>query len=255
MDYNETSPLVGEVIQPVERESTGLANRDFGLPRFASIEDMVKTLRPNVPVRCMHPEAIARSATEFLDGFPGLVFYAVKANPNPYMIRHLWQAGIRRFDVASINEIALISQLVPEAHMSFMHPIKNREAIRRAYFDYGVRDFAIDTFEELHKVFEETRSAADLSIHIRLGMPEGMSHHHLSNKFGATADEAIKLLQETAKIANRIGLCFHVGHLCFDHTQYSRKAIAYAGDVIRSFRRRARRVQCRRRFCPIFPRL
>nr|MDP9127103.1 alanine racemase [Pseudomonadota bacterium] len=230
MVYNDAS-LTGDLDQSVEQSST----RDvleLGLPRYASIEDMVKTLRPNIPVRCMHPEAITRSAKEFLEGFPGFIFYAVKANPNPHVLRQLWNAGVRRFDVASLNEVALVYDLFPQAHMAFMHPIKNREAIRKAYFEYGVRDFAVDTFEELYKILEETKTAADLAIHVRLGMPDGMSYHTLSRKFGASPDEAVTLLQDAAKVANKIGLCFHVGHLCFDHTQYAR-AIDYAAETIR----------------------
>lgn len=231
MDYNETSPLIGDLISSVDQPSSGNELPDLGLPRYASIEDMVKTTRPHTPVRCMHPEAITKAAKEFLEGFPGFVFYAVKANPNPYVLRQLWHAGVRRFDVASLSEVALIHDLFPDAHMAFMHTIKNREAIRKAYFEYGIRDFAVDTFEELHKILEETKTAADLSIHVRLAMPADMSLHSLSKKFGAPADEAITLLQDAAKVANKIGLCFHVGHMCYDPQQYTR-AIDYAADVI-----------------------
>jgi ornithine decarboxylase len=44
---------------------------------------------------------------------------------------------------------------------------------------------------------------------------------------------AVTLLQDAAKVAHRVGICFHVGHLCFDHTQYTR-AIDYAADVIQT---------------------
>lgn len=232
MGYNDVSQLTGDLIPSVE-PSSGVELPEPGLPRHASVDTMVKALRPNIPVRCLHPEAIAQSAQQFLEGFPGFVFYAVKANPNPYVIRQLYKAGIRRFDVASLNEIVSIRAMFPEAHLAFMHPIKNREAIRAAYFEHGVRDFAVDTFEELHKVLEETRSAADLSIHVRLAMPEDMAFHALSKKFGAPADMAVTLLQDAARVAHKVGLCFHVGHLCFDHRQYTR-AIGYAADVIRT---------------------
>jgi ornithine decarboxylase len=232
MEYSTNFPSVDDVIIPIDRtaDDDPASNE---LPRFASIDDMVKTLRPNVPVRCIHPDAIASAAREFLDGFPGFAFYAVKANPNPHVLRHLYTNGIRRFDVASLNEISTLRGMFPDAHLAFMHPIKNREAIRRAYFEFGVRDFAVDTFEELHKILEETQAAADLSIHVRLAMPDDMAFHALSKKFGASADVAVTLLQDAAKVANRVGLCFHVGHLCFDHNQYAR-AIGHAADVIKT---------------------
>jgi ornithine decarboxylase len=231
MDYRETSPVSGELVGVNQQPAFDSEILASSLPRFASIEDMVKALRPNEPVRCIHPDMIVQSAQEFLQGFPGLVFYALKANPNPHVIRRLWQAGVRRFDVASLNEIILIHGMFPDARMAFMHPCKNREAIARAYFEYGIRDFVTDSFEELYKILEETKTAADLSIHIRMGMPQDMSGHSLSKKFGASPEETVKLLQDSAKVANKIGLCFHVGHLCFDHTQYAR-AIGFAAEVI-----------------------
>ena len=33
-----------------------------------------------------------------------------------------------------------------------MHPIKSREDISSAYFDYNVRDYSLDTKEELMKI-------------------------------------------------------------------------------------------------------
>lgn len=231
MDFNETHPLLSGLTL-----ETGLATRpapgEAYLPRFERIEDMIKTMRPYLPVRCFHPEAITKSAKEFLEGFPGKVFYAVKANPSPYVIRRLVEAGVCRFDVASINEMALVHSVAPGAHMAFMHTIKNRESIRKAYFVYGIRDFAVDCTEELYKILEETNTAQDLSIHVRLSMPQDMSSHPLSKKFGASADEAVVLLNDAAKVAHKVGLCFHVGHLCYDHKQYSR-ALAYAAGVIK----------------------
>jgi len=230
MDYNEMQ--MGAL---AANPATGFATEtpEITLPRFASVEDMVKAVRPNLPVHCMHPEQLAKAAQAFLQGFPGRSFYAVKANPDPYVLQKLHAAGIRNFDVASLGEIKLVHGLFPAAHLAFMHPIKSREAIRAAYFIYGVRDFAVDTFEELHKILEETNCAADLSIHVRLAMPDDMAFHALSKKFGAPADIAVTLLQDAAKVSHKVGLCFHVGHLCFDHQQYAR-AISYAAEIIKA---------------------
>ena len=47
---------------------------------------------------------------------------------------------VRHFDVASLAEIKQVADALPEAKLYFMHPVKNREAIRAAYFDHGIRD-------------------------------------------------------------------------------------------------------------------
>ena len=203
------------------------------LPRFASVADMVKELRPCEPVHCLDPEALAQNAALFVDHFPGTTLYAVKVNPEPAVLSRLYAAGVRHFDVASRAEAKLVHDLFPDAHMAFMHPVKSREAIRAAYFDYGVRDFSVDTFEELHKICEETKAATDLGIHIRLCMPRGSALLDLSTKFGATFDDAVSLLRDADKVAHRVGVCFHVGSQTMEPESFA-WAIKYAGEIVQA---------------------
>src|SRR3984957_2019372 len=172
MDYNDMLNLAtSQNVSTSDLQQTDLPG--IGLMRFATIEEMVKTLRPNQSVQCMLPENLARAARTFVEHFPGASLYAVKANPDPYVLQRLYANGIKHFDVASLNEVKLVRGMFPEAHLAFMHPVKSRDAIRIAYFEYGVRDFVIDTFEEMHKILEETKVAADLTILVRLDMPKG----------------------------------------------------------------------------------
>ncbi len=53
------------------------------LPRFASPLKAIESLKPSEPLYLVHPEKFAAAAKQFLDGFPGDVLYAVKANPHP----------------------------------------------------------------------------------------------------------------------------------------------------------------------------
>ncbi len=228
MDYNEGMPMAGAVATT----ESSLSESFEGLSRFASVEDMVKILRPSQPVHCMHPEALTEQASLFLDHFPGHTLYAIKANPDVYVLQRLYNAGIRHFDVASLGEVKLVRDLFPDAHLAFMNPVKSREAIRKAYFDYGVRDFVIDTFEELHKILEETKVAADLGIVVRLGMPKGSAACQLTGKFGCLPEVAVSLLRDADKVAHRTGLSFHVGSQTLDPNSYA-VAIQKAGEVIR----------------------
>ena len=45
-----------------------------------------------------------------------------------------------------------------------MHTIKAKEDISSAYFDYGVKDFALDCKEELRKILDSTNNAKDLNL-------------------------------------------------------------------------------------------
>lgn len=236
MDYRILTPLVRGVGPTSQNRITPAAAQESaagGLLRFATVEDMVKTLRPDQPVHCLHPEELARNADMFVQHFRGTTLFAVKANPDPYVLRLLYSRGIHHFDTASLTEIKLARGLFPDAHLAFMHPVKSREAIRAAYFEYGVRDFAVDCFEELHKILEETNAAVDLGIHVRLKLSKGSAKLELSSKFGATPDVAASLLQSADKVASRVGLCFHVGSQSMEANSFA-EAIEVAGQVVRA---------------------
>ena len=58
----------------------------------------------------------------------------MKANPSPDLLQILWESGVTHYDVASIAEVRLVAETLPEAVICFMHPVKAEEAIREAYF-------------------------------------------------------------------------------------------------------------------------
>ena len=64
-----------------------------------------------------------------------------------------------------------------------MNPVKPRIAIKQAYFDYGVRNFSLDTFDELEKILEETNFANDLNLHLRINISNNFAKIDLSEKF------------------------------------------------------------------------
>jgi len=213
-------------VAPLRR--SGLALVD-DLP---SVDALTAVLRPVEPMYCVRPRTLAATAQRFVAGFPGDVLYAVKCNPEPSVLRALWRGGIRHFDCASPGEIRLVRQLFPAAAIHYMHPIKPESAIRQAYTDCGVRDFSLDSMDELNKIVAVTRGAPDLGLHIRLALPKGNAVYDLSGKFGAAPDEAVQLLRAARQVAQTVGICFHVGSQCLEPEAYGR-AIALAGAVIR----------------------
>ncbi|TAK99689.1 MAG: type III PLP-dependent enzyme [Rhodospirillaceae bacterium] len=199
-------------------------------PIYRSVDDVAKRLKPEAPVECIFPEAIRSQARRFLDLFPGRVLYAVKCNPNPEMLQHMYAAGIRNFDVASLEEARTVAGLFPDATMHFMHPVKSREAIRAAY-KMGIRSFSLDSTSELMKILEETRSAKNLHLYVRLAVGNNAAAYDLSGKFGAAPGSAAELLRHARKVAHKLGICFHVGSQCMSPEAY-RTAIERAAEVI-----------------------
>ncbi len=181
------------------------------MQRFPSAVEAVACRRPELPLACLRPHAATRAAQYFVDRFPGKSLYAVKANPDPIILDALWAGGIRAFDVASLNEVMLVGERFPGAHMAFMHPVKSRHAIRRAYFDYGIRDFSLDSEAELEKILAVTDNATDLGLFVRIAVDNSDALLSLSRKFGVDGAEAVSLLQRVRHRAARLGICFHVG--------------------------------------------
>jgi ornithine decarboxylase len=201
------------------------------------VENQTSELKPSIPVYFIRPNSIKRAAKFFLENFktPKLasdVLYSVKSNPDAAVLRHLFDAGIKHYDVASMAEVKLINELFGDAvKMYFMHPVKAREAIFDAYFNHGIRDFSLDSADELKKILEVTNNAKDLGLHVRLSIPNSHAAIDLSGKFGILPSESISLLRKVRTSAKRLGICFHVGSQCMEPTEY-RNAISITKEVI-----------------------
>jgi ornithine decarboxylase len=194
--------------------------------------DLVRKRSPERPVALVRPDAAALAAQWFQANFKGDVLYAVKANPSPWAIATLWKNGVSGFDVASIPEIELVAEHAPGARMAFMHPVKSRSAISRAYFDYGVKTFSLDTHEELAKIIDATGQAEDLTLIVRMGVQTEGAAYSLSGKFGVGVDEAPSLLLAARRATeDRMGVSFHVGSQCMRPTAYQ-AAMAQASRAL-----------------------
>jgi ornithine decarboxylase len=201
--------------------------------------DLVRERSPERPVAFARPDAVAVAARWFQDSFKGDVFYAVKANPSPWVIETLVQNGVNSFDVASIREIELVAQFAPGARMAFMHPVKSRKAIAEAYNRFGVKTFALDTHEELAKILEATDGAEDLTLIVRLAVVAEGASYSLSGKFGVDLHEAPALLLAARRATQgKMGVSFHVGSQCMRPTAYqaamaqAQRAIVRAGVMV-----------------------
>jgi len=190
-------------------------------PSTAAAAVEIAKLAPERPVTLLRPHAARRAARFFVEKFPGRSLYAVKANPSPELITLLWESGITHFDVASIAEVRLVADLLPDATICFMHPVKAPEAIAEAYFVYGVRTFSLDSEEELGKIVEATKGAQDLTLCVRMRVSSNHSKLSLASKFGVEQENAAALLQATRQAADALGICFHVGSQAMSPAAYA----------------------------------
>ena len=160
------------------------------------------------------------------------VYYAVKANPEPALLRELVVAG-SRFDVASRSEIdlCLAAGAEPSA-LSYGNTIKKIGDIGYAYAR-GVRLFAFDSAAELDKIAKYAPGSAVLCR--LLASSEG-ARWPLSRKFGCVPEMAADLMRHAARRGlDPAGLCFHVGSQQLDPARWA-PSIACAAEIFARLR-------------------
>ncbi len=184
------------------------------MQKFKNVNEVVSKLNPANPVYCIRPNSIKKSIDFFKKHFPGVILYAVKTNSNKFVLNQIINNGVNSFDVASINEIKIIKNLNPKSKLYFMHTVKSKEDIKSAYFQYGVKDFSLDSKEELMKILNATDNAKDLSLYVRIAISNEHAEFDLSRKFGALPSEALGLIRLSKQYSKKIGLSFHVGSQC-----------------------------------------
>jgi len=190
--------------------------------KFKSVNELVNTLKPDYPVYCIRGEEIKKSVKFFKENFPGKILYAVKTNPHEKVIKQIISKGINDFDVASLNEIKLIHKINPKMNLHFMHTVKSKESISSAYFNYGVKSFALDNKDELRKILEATNQAKDLKLFVRIAISNEHAEIDLSRKFGALPSEALGLVRLSREHSKKLGISFHVGSQCMHKISYTK---------------------------------
>ena len=159
--------------------------------------------------------------------------YAVKANPDPRVLRTMIEEGVG-FEIASISELDLLLRLgVPAAEVYYSNPMK-----ARAYLEYaaskGVEWYVLDSIEELRKIVSVK---PDAKMYLRIDTPNIGSDWPLAGKFGTHATEIQPIINEAAKLkADLAGVTFHVGSQC-RNPQNWRVGIERAKKVFADMRR------------------
>jgi len=192
------------------------------MKKFKNVDTLVSQLNPSNPIYCIRGESLKLASKFFQKNFKGKILYAVKTNPNKFVLKTLYHSGINDFDIASIKEIQTIKSIAPNASCHYMNTVKSRESIRDAYFKYNVKSFSLDTKDELIKILDATKKAKDLQLFVRISVSNEHAEIDLSKKFGAVNNEAIGLLRLAKQYSKKIGLSFHVGSQCMHPISYSK---------------------------------
>ncbi len=202
------------------------------MQKFSNVNELVNILKPSEPVYCIRPDSIKKSVNFFKKNFPGRILYAVKTNPNEFVLKNIIKNGITDFDVASINEIKLIKKLCSNANLYFMNTIKSREDIKEAYTKYNVKDFSLDSREELQKILESTNNSKNLNLYVRVAVSNEHAEIDLSRKFGSSPSEALGLVRLCKQHGKKVGISFHVGSQCMHKISFS-KGIKEIANIIK----------------------
>jgi ornithine decarboxylase len=201
------------------------------------------------PVVVIDHDVLRRNYAKFRKYLPRVqAYYAVKANPEPEIVRTLYRAGAS-FDVASLPEFMLvyenIKRLPATQRQAFIwdkivyaNPIKPKETLQA--LDRYKPLVTYDNWAELRKIGQHAPNAG---LALRLRVPNTGSMVELSSKFGCDPGEAVDLIEEAFRIGLVVeGLSFHVGSQCTNFENFV-QAMNIAAAVMREAKTRGREIK------------
>ncbi len=192
------------------------------------ILDFLATRRPDGPCLVVDLDVVRDNYCAFEKALPdSRIYYAVKANPAPEILRLLAQLG-SSFDTASVAEIEMALNAGATAdRISYGNTIKKEHDIARAY-ELGIRLFAVDCEEEVEKI---ARVAPGSRVFCRVLTDGAGAEWPLSRKFGCVPAMAVDVLRHARTLGlDPYGVSFHVGSQQTDLDAWDR-ALADARGV------------------------
>jgi len=170
------------------------------------------------PILVIDHEKLRKNYRLFKEQLPRVqAYYAVKANPDPEVVRTLFDMG-SSFDVASMPEFQVVHENINELpaeerqqwiwdRIIYANPIKTNETLRE--LDKYNPLVTFDNADEIRKIKEY---APNTGLALRLKVPNTGAMVELSSKCGAAPEEAVDLILEADRAGLVVeGLSFHVG--------------------------------------------
>jgi ornithine decarboxylase len=225
-------------------------DQDDGVPHIgkARKELLQKLAREQgTPIFVIDHEKIRSNYREFKKHLPNVqVYYAVKANSNPEIVKTLYEMG-SSFDVASMPEFMIVYENIKKMpkkerqawiwdkiiYANTIKPIETLEAL-----DHYKPLVTFDNYEELKKI---KLHAPHAGLVLRLRVPNTGSMVELSSKFGAHPGEAVDLIADAFSRGLVVeGLSFHVGSQCTNFENYV-QALQLSAEIIKEIETRTGR--------------
>ena len=180
------------------------------------IREFLRNRREDGPCVVVDLDVVRDNYSKFARALPDTrVFYAVKANPEPEVLKLLAELG-SCFDTASVVEIqlALDAGATPD-RISFGNTIKKERDIVRA-LELGVRLFAVDCEAEVEKIARAAATAgieaSEVKVFCRILCDGAGAEWPLSRKFGCVPEMAVDVLEHAHRQGlEAYGVSFHVG--------------------------------------------
>ena len=201
------------------------------------------------PVVVVDHDVLRRNYADFKKNLPNVhAYYAVKANPDPAIIRTFYDAGAS-FDVASLAEFQLVYNLIKDlpaqAQQDFIwdkiiyaNPTKPKETLQ-ALDQYK----PLVTYDNLGELKKIKQYAPHAGVILRLRVPNTGSMVELSSKFGADPGDAVDLIEEAFRLGLVVeGISFHVGSQCTNFENFIH-ALDWTSSVMREARDRGREIK------------
>ena len=170
------------------------------------------------PLFVVDHDQLRRNYAQFKRYLPRVqAYYAVKANPDPLIVRTLFREGAS-FDVASMPEFMIVYENIRKMpakkrqdwiwdKIIYANPTKPTDTLEQLNKYKPLVTF--DNLEEIHKI---KRHAPNAGLALRLKVPNTGAMVELSSKFGALPGEAVDLILEADRLGLTVeGISFHVG--------------------------------------------
>ena len=196
------------------------------------------------PLFVVDHDALRKNYARFKKCLPRVqAYYAVKANPDPAIVKTLYKAGAS-FDVASMPEFLIVYeniQSLPEKERQdfiwdkiiYANPIKNEKTL--IDLDPYKPLVTYDNLDEIQKV---RKFAPHAGLVLRIRVPNTGAMVELSSKFGAAPGEAVNLIRAAHDAGLVVeGLSFHVGSQTTNFDNYV-QALNIASEIFKEARLR-----------------
>ena len=171
---------------------------------FSSAQSYLQRVTPENPILFFSAQKLRKQHAVFTTQFPGLVTFAVKAQPSVEVIETLVASGMNAFDVASPAEMNLVRSVHKNAVLHYNNPIRSKAEIDAA-IKYRVASYSIDRMGELEKLLDALNAPTEISVRLKLSTNGGKID--FGSKFGANETHAIALLKRVAESGYKVAMC------------------------------------------------